>query len=204
MALVDALANRSGLALVRQLADAPGASADQLAEATNLHLNTVRSHLRRLESAGVIERAPTYGAGPGRPAHRYRLRGAVVPPGDEALALGTLLGDALTRAAPQASQIREAGLAWGRRASPQATDRAPERRLREALEPLGFAVDVEGRRLQLRECPCPLVARREPALVCQLVDAVVDGALEGTSARVAGRRHDPARRNCAAKLTEGP
>jgi predicted ArsR family transcriptional regulator len=124
----------------------------------------------------------------------------VAPRDDEVTALATLLGEALTDAAPNAKRIREAGRAWGRNWSRQAANAEPDERLRTALERLGFVVKVAGTRLQLRACPCPLVANRAPARVCELVDAVADGILEETALRVESRRHDPQRRMCAVKL----
>jgi predicted ArsR family transcriptional regulator len=198
--LIDSLASRSRLALVRALADAPGSSATELAAAARLHLNTVRTHLKDLGEAGVLEQEAERGGRPGRPSIRYRLRDDVAPRGDELLGIAALLGETLTSVAPKAAELRQAAIEWGRRRSRQASGAAPERELQEALERLGFAVTRDGKRLRLSSCPCPLVAHDDPAMICGLADAVADGVLEGTELRVAGREHDPARRWCAITL----
>jgi predicted ArsR family transcriptional regulator len=198
--VIDALASAPRLALVRALAGAPGSSGPELAAATHLHVNTVRAHLKELESAGLVEREAERGGGRGRPRLRYRLREGAIPGGDELLGLASLLGDALRRIEPKGEQIRRAGVEWGRRWSRHRSGEEPGRLVQAALERLGFAVRLEGGRLRLRACPCPLVAGEDPTLVCGLADAVADGALEGTTLRVTGRKHDPARRRCSLTL----
>jgi predicted ArsR family transcriptional regulator len=198
--LIDTLASASRLAIVRALAEAPGSSVAELSARADLHVNTVRAHLKELEAGGVVEREAEQPRGRGRPTLRYRLRDAALPAGDEFLGLASLLGDALRSARPKPEKVRRAGIEWGRRWSRRRPGEEPEQLVQAALERLGFAVRVEGQRLKLRSCPCPLVASDDPAMVCRLAGAVADGALEGSALRVARTEHDPARRRCVATL----
>src|SRR5436190_5299086 len=77
--MLDAIASRSRLAVLRRLDEAPSSSAPELAAATGLHLNTVRAHLQALESAGIAQRLTKRAGKRGRPTVRYRLRRSVVP-----------------------------------------------------------------------------------------------------------------------------
>jgi predicted ArsR family transcriptional regulator len=200
--MLDALAARSRLAVLRRLDLAPDSSAPELAKATGLNLNTVRTHLRALESSGIAERGEVRHGRRGRPTIRYRLREGVVPAGDELIPISSVLAGALARLGPKAeAACAEEGADWGRRWSRARLDEPPEARLRSALERLGFAVAISGGEMQLSQCPCPLVAAKGPALVCRLADAVADGVTEGTSLRLGSRRHDPEARLCSASLT---
>ena len=201
MPAVDLIAHRSRLALARRLAEAPNSSASDLAAATGLHLNTVRAHLHALEASGTVERASERSGRPGRPVVRYRLRRTFIPAGDELLPLAGLLAETLIDLRPAAKRIRGVGLEWGRRWSRRSAVEAPEQRLRPPLERLGFAVELADRRLELTACPCPLVSRTQPQMICQLVDAVIDGLLEGTRERAERWDHQPAQRRCTATLT---
>jgi predicted ArsR family transcriptional regulator len=198
---VDSIANQSRLAVARRLGEVPSASATELAEATGLHLNTVRSHLQALEAHGAAERVAESGGRPGRPVVRYRLRRGFVPAGDELLPLSALLAAALAGLGPGPDRVREVGLDWGRRWSREAGSDDPAQRLRVALERLGFAVELDADGLRLGACPCPLVAPERPGMICDLADAVIDGVLEGTPRRGGRRRHDPKARRCSAAIS---
>jgi predicted ArsR family transcriptional regulator len=165
-----------------------------------VHLNTARAHLRALESAGIVERIVPHEGRPGRPTVRYLLRRGFVPSGDELLPLTALLAEALAGFDPIGSRMRDVALEWGRNWSRQMPGEEPETRLRAALERLGFAVNVDPEHVRLDSCPCPLVARERPQMICQLADAVADGVLEGSSVRAAHRAHDPRARRCTATL----
>jgi len=200
---VESIANRPRLAVARRLAEVPSASAPELAEATGLHLNTVRAHLRALESDGAVERLAASGGRPGRPVVRYSLRRAPVPAGDEFLPLSGVLATALAALGPGPERVREAGLDWGRRWSDGADGEGAVDRLRRALERLGFAVELDGERLRLSACPCPLVSPEDPGMICGLADAVIDGVLEGSSRRSESSHHDSKARRCAATISAG-
>lgn len=199
MTSFELLADPARLAVARSLAEARDPSAPEIAEATGLHLNTVRAHLQALESAGAVERSSASGGAPGRPVVRYRLRREFVPSGEELLPLSGLLADALLASDPDPAALREAAVEWGRRWSSEG-EGPVEERLVEALERLGFNVELEGRRVTLRDCPCPLVAPKRPGLVCGLADAVADGVLEGSARRARHHAHHPKARRCTATL----
>jgi len=198
--LLDAFGSSSRLALLRCLEEAPGSSAPELAQASGLHINTVRTHLRGLEADGAVQSEPERRERRGRPTIRYRLRAPVVP-GADLLPLTSVLAGTLTSLGPDAeAACEEHGLEWGRRWSRLRASESPVERLRSALERLGFAVALDGEDLRLGQCPCPLVAGSSPALVCGLADAVTDGVLDGTSVAVSRRSHDPKRRRCTITL----
>jgi predicted ArsR family transcriptional regulator len=85
------------------------------------------------------------------------------------------------------------------------TSLAPvEQRLVGVLRRLGFQAETLGDRLELAECPCPAVAPHDPPAVCALIDAVVDGVLEGSGLSAGARHHDPGARRCSTALSIAP
>src|SRR4051794_32743521 len=201
MTALELIADPVRLSVARRLGEEPGSSAPDVAAATGLHLNTVRAHLKALESAGAVERDADGGGAPGRPVVRYRLRRALTPPGDEVLALSGLLAQTLADLDSGPTSLRALGFEWGR-AWGQRADEAPvSERVRGALERLGFDVRFEGRRVVMGGCPCPLVAPSSPELVCGLADAVIDGVLDSSPRRPRRHTHRPSSRRCDATLT---
>lgn len=79
------LAHPTRLAIIRALGEGPQKIAE-LADAAGVHPNTVRSHLDRLEKAGVLAVDSLRRGGRGRPTKQYRLREPVeagsAPAGD--------------------------------------------------------------------------------------------------------------------------
>jgi predicted ArsR family transcriptional regulator len=69
-----ALGEPARLRIVDALADRP-LLLSELGRITGLHRNTLRSHLARLERAGLVARERVQSTGPGRPADRYHLAG---------------------------------------------------------------------------------------------------------------------------------
>lgn len=203
MVAIDSLADPIRLAVARHLAGNPGATAPEIADAVGVHLNTVRAHLAALERDGRVERS-TRGGRVGRPAVRYRLGPDWQEPrGDELLGLSSLLAGA-AREGADPRRLRESAAGWGRRWSRGAEADDPKDRLVGALRRLGFTARVDERSLRLSGCPCPVVSPEGPAFVCGLVDAVVDGILEGTGVAAGPRDHDPAARRCSTQLSNSP
>ena len=73
MPMVDMVGTMSRARLLAYLKRVPDASVPSLVEALDLSENTVRHHLARLRSEGLVETVDAAPAGPGRPARRYRL-----------------------------------------------------------------------------------------------------------------------------------
>jgi predicted ArsR family transcriptional regulator len=195
----EVVANPVRLAIVRALRDRGELTLDELADAAQVHRNTIRSHCGALEAAGTIDRAaPVPGTRPGRPMVRYRLAAI-----DEPDALSRFIGTALGDSGISATQARRLGLMRGAALA----DLLPKRRrlaaLRGQLAELGFRADVRDDRIELTGCPCPVVAPGNPAVVCALVAGAVDGVLEASDVpeRVAGGEHDPAARRCTLRLS---
>lgn len=200
MALIDVLADGSRLALARRLREAPDSSAPQLADATGLHLNTVRAHLDALEEAGAVERVAESRGRRGRPVVRYRLRRDLEPPDDSLLPLTILVAAALAESKPRATRLRAAGAEWGRRWAGGRPGETPDERLCHGVEELGFNASVRGRRLRLSGCPCSLVAPGRPEVICGLAEGAIEGLLDGSTTAVAGHEHHPAARRCSTLL----
>jgi predicted ArsR family transcriptional regulator len=192
---LDAIADPVRLAIARLLRRRP-ASASEVADEVGIHLNTARSHLRKLVDAGLVERTSQSGQGPGRPVVRYRIKERPGPADDELLGLAQLMAAALGGGGAAA---HERACRWGRDAASGETGSAPSD-LTAMLARLGFESSTDGVELRLRACPCPLVSPDRPAQVCALVDAAIDGTLEGRGLATRSRRHDPEARHCCVAL----
>jgi predicted ArsR family transcriptional regulator len=190
------------LRIVRHLADQPGASLPELADAAGVHVNTARPHAAALEAAAVIEREAAPPSGRGRPRLGYRLRPGWSPPTADFRGLAELLAAAVLRTGPDAEELRALGQEWGRFLQGRPGGHDLHADLPHALAQLGFDARVDGRTLELRSCPCPLVLPDRPELVCGLAASVVEGVLEGSGSdmRVAGGSHDAERRRCSLEL----
>jgi predicted ArsR family transcriptional regulator len=198
MARIDPLGNPTKLRLVRHLERSGDASLHDLAEAADVHLNTVRQHVAELESDGVIERVAGTPAGRGRPALRYRMVPGWTVPAHDYRGLAQVLAATLAHDGATKDELRAAGIEWGRHFRGE---------LPLALEQLGFEACVHGDTLELTDCPCPCMLSDRPDLICELAMAVTDGVLAGSGSplRVAESFHDPDRRSCSAHLhTEVP
>ncbi len=200
--MLDAVADPVRARLVRRLASRGPASLDELAAAAGVHPNTARAHLSALETEGFLERSPGPAGSPGRPRTLYALREAWTVPDDGFLAMAELLGAALGATKPDPRALRRLGARWGRRAVADARPGEAHDELVRILARLGFDARVDGNRLHLTGCPCPLISPERPALVCKLVDAVVDGILDGSGSGLHAVRHehDPVGRSCSAVL----
>ena len=202
MGRVDAIADPVRLAVARYLAANPSSSAQDVAAAVRVHLNTARAHLGALAEAGVVTRSAEPRGGRGRPVVRYRLREGWSPGGDELLPLSELLASALLRVGVDPDELRSLGVEWGRRWARDPALPSIEERLAAALARLGFRANMTRGRIALSACPCPLVSPAEPALLCGLADGVIDGVLEDSRLRARARRHDPKARRCSTALVE--
>src|SRR3954468_11949960 len=200
--MIDAVADPVRARLVRSLASKGPASLDELATAAGIHPNTARTHLQALTAEGFVQRETQPAGAPGRPRTLFSLREDWTVPDEGFLAMAELLGAALGAAKPDTRALRRLGARWGSKAVAGAPAGDAHRELTRILSRLGFDARTEGNRLLLTGCPCPLISPDRPALVCKLVDAVVDGILDGSGSRLqAGRHeHDPVGRSCSALL----
>jgi predicted ArsR family transcriptional regulator len=200
--MVDAVADPVRARLVRRLASGGPASLEELANAAGVHPNTARAHLSALEAEGFVERGAAPAGTPGRPRTLFSLHDDWTVPDDGFLAMAELLAAALGATKPDPRALRRLGAGWGRVAVAAAGPDDANAQLIRVLTRLGFDARIEGKRLLLTGCPCPLISPERPALVCKLVDAVVDGILEGSGSGLQAVRHqhDPVGRCCSAVL----
>jgi predicted ArsR family transcriptional regulator len=194
--VVEAVADPIRLRIMRHLAARGPASVRELAQSTGAHANTVRAHAAALERAGVLHRESAPPKGRGRPALRFRLRDDTPSPGADGHSLAAVLATALgrPRGARTLARLRSLGAAWGR-------DRGGgDRELVDGLARLGFTARLDGDRVELAACPCPLVAPAHPEAICHVAQGAANGLLADSGRRVRAVEHDPRQRRCVLTL----
>ena len=164
-----------------------------IADALNVHPNTVRFHLDVLVSDGQVEQVAPGRKGPGRPplmfqavrqmdrggTRRYRL-------------LAEVLSTALAAERNSGDKARAAGRVWGLRMEPPPDpDTGAEGavdRLVEMLDELGFAPERRAtngkQQIGLRHCPFLELAESQTAVVCPIHLGLMQGAMETWGAPV--------------------
>jgi predicted ArsR family transcriptional regulator len=192
--VLKALGDETRYALYRELAGSTAPrSAGDLADALDLHANTVRLHLERLKDAGLVDVEVIHRGTVGRPQHRYSLApgapGLGFDPPAHVLLAGLLAALAETAGA-DATAARSAGRAWGRQSAGRTSSRACLTVLAQELDRLGFepAVDPEaeagrsdtgaGTRIEFLHCPFRELAEAYPELVCNLHRGICEGVAE--------------------------
>jgi len=123
--------------------------ARELSERTDLHANTVRSHLARLEEAGLVRSETEQSGRRGRPRIVFSAVPAAAAEEEGYRVVADALADALLRRNPQAEPVEKVlGL----------------------LDELGFAPqlddDAEGRRILMRRCPLLHEGGPDTTVVC--------------------------------------
>lgn len=153
----------------------------ELAEASGLHPNTLRSHLEPLLASGAVVRTREPVSGRGRPAHRYAASGARPGPAVEVTGLAIALADAITHvSADPAAEARRAGRGWGRRLAEEPGDR-PD--VTHVLDRMGFGPEPDHGDpsvIRLTRCPLLAAARAAPEVVCGVHRGLVEGLLHRT------------------------
>jgi predicted ArsR family transcriptional regulator len=201
--LLDLLADPVRVAIVRALADRQPASLEEIASAAKVHHNTARAHIAELEERGAVSRRHGQTGRPGRPQVLYRLHDEWVLPSSDMRGLAELLAALALRLHPSADELDDLGRQWGRylagRPGADDLDSLPRE-----LERFGFDTRLEATELHVGGCPCPIVAPHDPAVICTMMKAVVDGLAEATTERlrVISSAHDPDRRSCTITLGE--
>lgn len=171
-----------------------------MAEALGLHPNTIRSHLRRLEAAGLVVSETEIRTTRGRPRQLFKLGPAAEEIGqgarDYKLLASMLAGYAKAGSDDPASTAESAGRAWGGYLGAQ--DRLPPGETADVgsaieliarmMERLGFEPEVQRSgtvaEVLLHNCPFRGVAERYPEVVCSLHLGILRGALQETTATV--------------------
>ncbi|WP_413451258.1 helix-turn-helix domain-containing protein [Georgenia phoenicis] len=208
----------SRLRVLEVLRNSPaGCHVQQVAERTGLHPNTVRFHLERLESDGLVSRHVRRSGEPGRPPLAYVAN--PVPNAEQGRRdfgrLAEVLAQLVTRANQDPAAVAvEAGRSWGlsrAEASEAATNGAGIAELTATLDELGFAPEVcadddDGHPIILqRHCPFLEVAQTHQDVVCSVHLGLMRGILEKLSVPVSAARLIPFARpaGCEAHLTVG-
>jgi predicted ArsR family transcriptional regulator len=170
-------------------------SRDDVVDALGLARSTAAFHLDKLAEADLVEVSFAYpagrrpGPGAGRPSKLYgRAQAEVavsVPPRRYDLA-GTILARALASDEPDpraaAERIaradgREIGAQYRQRLRPNA--RRAQQLVDHALTDCGFAPQVNGSEIELRNCPFHSLAAVAQNLICGLNQAFISGVIEG-------------------------
>jgi predicted ArsR family transcriptional regulator len=165
-------------------------SVRELSRRLSLHPNTLRTHLRRLEGAGLVTREVRRGATVGRPQTLYALAEATDQAQDgeyrllSEILLGTISGKRATGRAEDLA--REWGGYLASRVGPKPGVRVPAGRnlavLQEAMARAGFEPRFRrqgGQRVEvlLRDCPFRELVDDHRELVCSLHRGLLEGML---------------------------
>lgn len=156
-------------------------SVDDISALTDLHANTIRTHLDVLRAAGKIERTREAISGRGRPKWLYS---ATTDEQDAYFRLADLLGDALQEAQGQglaadaATRWRSSGAVLNERA--ESPDEAVAVAA-DAFARLGFDVDVSpvGDSVFLGNCPYAALVHEHP-VICDIHARALEQVLEAT------------------------
>ena len=190
------------LQVLRQATE--GLGVQELAEQVGLHANTVRFHLERLVTDGVVARHVEKRTEPGRP----RLAFTAVPrPGTHGdqrsyRLLAEILASFVAGVVPNAAAAAtEAGRTWGHYLAERP---APYRRTSEEesvaellriLDGIGFVPELgpteDRREIWLRHCPFLEVAQEHREVVCSVHLGLMQGALAEMRAPITADRMDP-------------
>lgn len=171
-----------------------------IADALDVHPNTVRFHLDTLVSMGRVERVASDRKGPGRPAQMFRATQRMDPGGLRRYRLlAEIFASGLAGDQDVTARALAAGRDWGLRVQkpPSRAAGVPDaevsiEQLVGVLDELGFAPERgEGDQVDLRHCPFLEVAEKQKAVVCLTHLGLMRGALEAWQAPVTADRLEP-------------
>jgi predicted ArsR family transcriptional regulator len=184
-----ALGDNTRYAIYLELARAatPRSTAD-VAEALDLHPNTVRPHLERMREVGLLDVAVDGRGSVGRPQHRYSLAADAPSLGLEPPAfplMAGLLANVAASCGPDPDAVAAVGREHGRHAG--ATHAVTDAgscvaAVTAELADLGFdpveETDGPVTTIAFTHCPYQQLAEAFPELVCHLHRGVVEGMVE--------------------------
>jgi predicted ArsR family transcriptional regulator len=192
----QALGRRPDVLRVLKAAHSPMSIAT-IADALDVHPNTVRFHLDTLVSAGRVEQVASDRKGPGRPALLFRAAQRMDPGGlRHYRLLAEILASDLAGAPDADARALAAGRQWGRRLKPSPPNGAgvPDaeqsvEHLVDLLDELGFAPERRGdAQVELRHCPFLELAESQRAVICPIHLGLMQGALDTWEAPVMADR----------------
>jgi predicted ArsR family transcriptional regulator len=170
-----------------------------IADALEVHPNTVRFHLGTLVRMARVEQVASDRKGPGRPAMMFRATQRMGPGGLRRYRLlAEILASGLAGDQDADARAIAAGRDWGMRLEqppkmagmPDAEESMEQ--LVGLLDDLGFAPErLADDQVGLRHCPFLEVAENQKAVVCLTHLGLMRGALETWQAPIAVDRLDP-------------
>jgi len=179
-----ALGDNTRYAIFLELARSilPMSTAD-VAEALDLHPNTVRPHLERMREIGLLEVDADSRGSVGRPQHRYSLAADAPSLGLEPSAfrlLARLLAGVAAATGVAAEAVAEVGRDQGRRSAVARTAASScIAAVMDELADLGFdpaaVTDGGTTTIAFTHCPFAELASAFPEVVCQLHRGIVEG-----------------------------
>ena len=164
-------------------------SVRELADALELHPNTVRPHLEQMREVGLVEVEAVHRGTVGRPEHRYSFAPGAPAVGLEPPAhtfLAALLASLAELTGAGTEEAAVTGRGWGEEAVRRAPRIDRTSLLLGELDRLGFepAGVLQGPCLDVafQHCPFKELAEAYPELVCNLHRGIVEGIVgdEGT------------------------
>lgn len=184
----DPTASRSRRRLVKLLrrSDTP-LDVYQLAEATGLHITTVRAHLDMLAKADQVTVQKPPRNTPGRPRTVYAARTEEAPPDGYRPLAAMLAANLGPTPRTRRKRAEKAGRDWATTLIPATNTTDPDERAHRIVDlftEMNFdpelsdpEPDTGEREIRLRACPYRDVAREHPEVVCAIHLGLLQGAL---------------------------
>lgn len=179
--------------------DGGARTAHDLADASGLHVNTVRFHLDVLEDAGLVRRENSPSGRRGRPRMLYVA--AQQPAAGYELLAQTLAQHWQGSPADRAKRAEQAGYelaatAGDRRTGPPLSVTAAIDEVANLFAGMGFQPEIvpedgDGAQLRLHQCPFRAVAIKHPEVVCSLHLGMIRGTLSESGAPAAATGLEP-------------
>lgn len=169
----------------------------------DLHANTVRFHLARLQRDDLVREVDTPARGRGRPARTYVARHTMDVLGPRRYqTLAAILLQYIRQQADPSAAARDAGISWAVAALPTTPVdyEAAVSRLVEFLDRLDFRPDTKPQGDEITVRHCPFMDLVPDPLVCEIHRGLIDGALRGTPVNVAAFEPFSAPGQCRTQL----